>query len=79
MAKQLDDKLGRPPVKSIESLYWVMGYIAASNGERLEDCPFSTSKNSYVYWQRGYRARIDEGRVTPVKVADKRSVPDKSR
>jgi hypothetical protein len=59
-AKNLDDQFGRPPVNSIESLYWVMGYMVASRGDKMEDWFNDTSKNSTIYFQRGYRARRDE-------------------
>ena len=68
MPKSLDDQFGRPPVKdvtrseggtTIEAMYWLLGYISASKQEKSEDCPFKTGLKSYEYWQRGYKAKME--------------------
>lgn len=57
--KNLEDEFGRPKVGEPVALYWVMGYFAAGRGAKSEDCPFKSSLDSYVYWQRGHRAKIE--------------------
>lgn len=70
MSKNLDDEFGRPPVKDPDGLYktgdhalcWVMGYLAASSGEKPDSCPFNPSRDHYTYWHAGYRAKMNNKR-----------------